>query len=298
MHAEVSRIVFWAAMAGQYIFGFICAAALLRALLIRKPRWMHVVSTHWQKRLVPDRLLHLLGMNRAKASFTEREALLTGIGFTGDPAIYVLARTILLAVLPCAAAGLYFLSRLASEIAAYSTVCYTLIGLGAAIVFWDGPWLEALKNMRTQRMIKEIYIISNQLLYLSGSSLNIHAKLMRCLPYTRALRGDLQRLLGEWYHDADGALRRFKQRIGTEEGLSFVETITSLRLHESEEYYRLLRERIQDYKEKIDLAKESRKESASYVLFILAGVPILYMFQIFIYPWVQEGQKLFQSLNP
>ncbi len=174
---------------------------------------------------------------------------------------------------------------------------YSGAAAGAVLLLFDKPWLQGMKGWRTQRMTKEIYTISNQLLYLSGSSLNIHTKLMRCLPYARVLRGDLQRLLGEWYHDAEGAMTRFKLRIGTEEGLSFVETISSLRLHESEEYYRLLRERIQDYKEKLDLVKESRKESASYLLFVLAGVPILYMFQIFIYPWVQEAQKLFQSLN-
>ena len=146
-------------------------------------------------------------------------------------------------------------------------------------------------------MTKEIFIVSNQLLYLAGSSLHIHTKLMRCLPFTRTMRGDFQMLLGEWYHDAEGALRRFKLRLGTEEGLSFVETIDSLRLHESEHYYELLRERINDYKEKLELLKDSRKESTSYVLFVLAGIPILYTFQIFIYPWVREGQKLFSSLN-
>ena len=77
-------------------------------------------------------------------------------------------------------------------------------------------------------MTKEIFIVSNQLLYLAGSSLHIHTKLMRCLPFTRTMRGDFQMLLGEWYHDAEGALRRFKLRLGTEEGLSFVETIDSL----------------------------------------------------------------------
>lgn len=76
-----------------------------------------------------------------------------------------------------------------------------------------------------------------------------------------------------------------------------METLDALRLHESPEYYELLRVRIADYKEKIELAKESRKESTSYFLFVIAGIPILYTFQIFIYPWVREGQKLFQSLS-
>ncbi|MNG35727.1 hypothetical protein D3C84_1225380 [compost metagenome] len=59
----------------------------------------------------------------------------------------------------------------------------------------------------------------------------------------------------------------------------------------------LLRQRIQDYKEKLEMAKESRKETTSYFLFVIAGIPILYTFQVFIYPWVREGQLLFQSLG-
>jgi hypothetical protein len=104
-------------------------------------------------------------------------------------------------------------------------------------------------------------------------------------------------MLGEWYHDSEGALRRFKLRLGTEEGVSFAETIDSLRMHEDEQFYELLRERIHDYKEKLEFAKESHKESASYLLFILAGIPIMYTFSVFIYPWVREGQKLFDTLN-
>ncbi|MBJ6361530.1 hypothetical protein JFN88_09475 [Paenibacillus sp. MAHUQ-46] len=280
----------WAALAGQYVLGFIAAFALLRVFVTRRPRWLHLSSGRsGQQARVPESLLRWLGLGRDSKAFKEREGLLAGIGYVGDPAFYLLFRQLLLVLLPAAAAVGYKLGL--------QPLWYAGAFASAALLMFDKPWLQSMKGWRTGRMTKEIYTISNQLLYLSGSSLNIHTKLMRCLPYARVLRSDLQRLLGEWYHDAEGALTRFKLRIGTEEGLSFVETINSLRLHESGEYYRLLRERIQDYKEKLDLAKESRKESASYLLFVLAGVPILYMFQIFIYPWVQETQKLFQSLN-
>lgn len=287
---EAARYVMWAALAGQYVLGVICIGALLRAMLLRPPRWLHLgTGSTASRHQVPAGLLNALGLSRMGAAFKEREALLAGIGYQWDPALYVLARQLLLVLLP-AAAILGYRHGL-------SPAVYSGAAAASALLLVDKPMLESMKKWRAERMTKEIYTISNQLLYLAGSSLNIHTKLMRCLPYARVLRGELQRLLGEWYHDAEGAMNRFKQRIGTEEGLSFTETIHSLRLHESEEYYRLLRERIHDYKEKLDLAKESRKESASYLLFVLAGVPILYMFQIFIFPWVQEAQKLFQTLN-
>jgi hypothetical protein len=167
----------------------------------------------------------------------------------------------------------------------------------AAVSLMDKSLLGSWKKARSRRIIQEVHSISVQLLYLQGSTLHIHAKLMRCVPYARSIRSDLQRLLGEWYHDAEGAIRDFKQRIGTEEGMSFAETIESLRLHDHEAYYELLRERIRDYKDKLELLKESRKESSSYLLFVLAGIPILYTFQVFIYPWVRESQILFNSLN-
>lgn len=107
----------------------------------------------------------------------------------------------------------------------------------------------------------------------------------------------MQWLLNEWYEDAGEALNRFKHRIGTDEGYSFAETLDALRLHDSEPYYDLLRQRIRDYKEKMELHRESRKETTSYVLFVMAGVPILNTFRVFLYPWVAEGRRLFEMLN-
>ncbi|WJH37125.1 hypothetical protein N6H14_16495 [Paenibacillus sp. CC-CFT747] len=161
----------------------------------------------------------------------------------------------------------------------------------------DKPVLEALVRQRSYRIVKEIYAVSNQLLYYNGSRMNLHGKLTRCLPYTRILRNDLRQLLNDWYQDADQALRTFKDRLGTDDGAGFAETLQSMRLHEHEAFYELLKQRIQDFKDKLDLIKEGKKETTSYLLFVLAGLPILNTFRIFIYPWVQEGQKLFQQLN-
>ncbi|QHW33111.1 hypothetical protein GZH47_21420 [Paenibacillus rhizovicinus] len=296
MSNELGILLMWAALAVQYTLGVVLVFFLLKAVSFKRQRFAHLALLKWRMHTVSDRWLHLAGLNRGSQSFKERERLLAGCGFTGDAALYVLPRRLFLAGTPIWSAGAYGVAHL--PIASLPPVAAPLVlVVFLLLLFWDQPWLEAVRKTRAERMTKEIYIVSNQLLYLSGSSLHIHTKLMRCLPFTRTMRGDLQTLLGEWYHDAEGALRRLKLRLGTEEGLSFVETIDSLRLHESEQYYELLRQRIQDYKEKLELAKDSRKESTSYFLFVLAGIPILYTFQIFIYPWVREGQTLFQSLN-
>ncbi|MGG4035408.1 hypothetical protein ABEV74_17100 [Paenibacillus cisolokensis] len=296
MQDWISKAFFGAALAGQYLFAFLAMLFLLRMLPKRLPRWTHLSGAERYGRAVSDRWLRAFGIERDKPAFAEREALLAGCGYTGDAAVYVLARRVIVVTAPAVAAAYVLLDLDAwIRLSPFAVLSGLAVLYGAAL--WDRIWLRSLSRLRAQRIMKEIYVVSNQLLYLSGSSLHIHAKLMRCLPFTHALRGDMQRLLAEWYHDAEEALRRFKRRIGTDEGVSFVETIDSLRLHDSEDYYRLLRERIQDYKDKLEFAKESRKESASYVLFVLAGIPILYTFQVFIYPWVQEGQKLFSSLN-
>lgn len=146
-------------------------------------------------------------------------------------------------------------------------------------------------------MVEEIFVLSNQLLYFSGSRANLHQKLLKCLPHTKLIRADLHLLLHEWYGNPERAIANFKNRLGTDEGRSFADTLDSLRQYEHEAYYRLLKQRIQDYKDKLDMIRDSRKEGASYMLFVLAGIPILNTFRIFIYPWVEEGRKLFETLN-
>ncbi len=169
--------------------------------------------------------------------------------------------------------------------------------IGFIPVIFERPILEYFKGIRSYKIIREVYSVSSQLLYYSGSRMNLHSKLARCLPYTRTIRNEMHLLLNEWYGDAEAAIRRFKIRLGTDEAHSLAETLHSLRLNEDESYYLLLRQRIGDYKEKLELHKESKKETVSYILFVLAGLPILNTFRVFIYPWVAEGQKLFQSIN-
>lgn len=286
-----------ALMAGQCVFGAVFFYILLQLWPERPARWKHLsVVSAWRTRMVPDNWLRFFFISRKRESFLEREILLAGCGVTADAAWYMLAYRLLVCAMGSLIAGVAIWHKWLN---AYVPVSYIgpFLLLAMLLIHLDLLWLRSIRKMRALQVTKEIFAVSKQLIYLSDSSLHIHAKLQRCVPFTRVIRFELNQLLAEWYHDAGGALQRFKQRLGTEEGLSFVETLDALRLHESHQYYELIRTRIEDYKEKIELAKESRKESTSYLLFIIAGIPILYTFQIFIYPWVREGQKLFQSLN-
>ncbi|WP_338552806.1 hypothetical protein [Paenibacillus sp. KS-LC4] len=296
MHHWVEGGLRIGAIAAQFIFGFIAVAAILRLLPQRKPRWLHLTGMNWRSRKISDSWLSKLRLSREQQTYVEREMLLAGCGVEADAGWYAAARKLLLIVLMI---GISIGVPVSASLGQVSTIAYLTAGLVFCwiMLVWDLPWLRMLRKLRSERMTKEIYVMSNQLLYLADSSLHIHTKLSRCIPYTSTLRGDLERLLAEWYHDAEQALRQFKLRMGTDDGMSFVETIDSLRIDDSKEYYMLLRDRIQEYKEKLELAKDSRKETASYLLFMLAGIPILYTFQVFIYPWVMEGQKLFASLG-
>lgn len=296
MSQWVQQVMSIVMLAGQLVFGAIAIYAILQLWPRRINRWKHLTLLSWRTKQAPDSWLRMLHVTRDSSSFLERELLLAGCGITGDAAWYLLARKVLFTIISLMIVGVLALHE---PLSSYISLTYFIPCLFIILLFLyiDLVWLRSIRKVRALQMTKEIFIVSKQLLYLSDSSLHIHTKLLRCVPFTRLMRSDLERLLAEWYHDAGEALQRFKLRLGTEEGLSFVETLDSLRLHESQQYYELLRARIEDYKEKIELAKESRKESTSYFLFVIAGIPILYTFQVFIYPWVSEAQKLFQSLN-
>jgi hypothetical protein len=174
-------------------------------------------------------------------------------------------------------------------------LCLTLTVL--IMLMFDQTILHWVKRKREAKIVEEIYAVSKQLLFYSQSKMNLHSKLSKCVPYTQTIRSDLLLLLHEWYEDADQAVNRFKRRLAVSEAYSFAETLNSLRLDENEDYYALLRQRMQDYKEKIELGRESKKESMSYVLYVLAGIPILNTFRVFVYPWIEEGKKLFDALS-
>ncbi|MBB6672645.1 hypothetical protein [Cohnella nanjingensis] len=287
--------------AAGWVVQFVLAAcgfgALLRLLLYRRPRW-RVAIKGWRLREPPLWWLRSMRCDAESTALQERRMLLAGCGIRVAPALYLAVRRSAIALSAAAAAAGYALGRagwISPALTWNALFLFVLLGAGA---LFDRPYLEAIQRYRTDRIRREIVAVVSQLLYYTGSRLHLHGKLMRCLPHTRLIRGEMQLLLNEWYHDADAALGRFKTRLGTQEAFGFTETVRSLRLYESSEVYGMLREVVSEYKANIELAKAGRKETTSYVLFVLAGIPILYTFQIFLYPWVQEAQRLFDALNP
>ncbi len=250
-----------------------------------------------QRRLFKFLRLVLLIPSPTNRSIRERQQLLTGCGLLWSAEIYLLMKRLLMMTLLLIFIIMVLLERLYGALSFNFRVIEILFITFLVLVMLDKPFMESYMRHRRQRIIGDVYMVSRQLLYYTGSSMNLHTKLVRCLPYANSIRNELFMLTNEWYHNAAYAIGRFKQRVGTEEGYSFAETLNSLRQHESEQYYELLRHRVQDYKEKLELTKEGRREAVSYVLFVMAGIPILFTFRLFVYPWVAEGQKLFESLG-
>ncbi|MNI50146.1 hypothetical protein D3C73_1047910 [compost metagenome] len=258
---------------------------------------MNGVNLLSQSLWVPP-FLFKLTMVQPSHRLEERRQLLMGCGVGVDPKIYeVIRRLLLLLVLVIGTLGYMALRNPALTL--FINPVYVITGCCILFIlcWFDNKLLEQIQARRAQQIVKEIFVLSHQLLYYSSSNMSLHAKLSRCVPQTRTMRPVVQLMLNEWYQDAEAAIRNFKYRLGTDEAHSFGETLNALRLHENGSYYELLRQRIQDYKEKIELAKESRKETVSYILFMLAGLPILNTFRVFMYPWVIEGQQLFNSIN-
>ena len=276
-------------------FGGIYAAS--RLIIAPRNRWrIHLKG--WRKRRAPQWWYKMWRVDRDGIALQERRVLLAGSGIRYSPEAYLALRRFLLTVLPAAALALYTLQT--SKAMASLTAWNGIFALAVATVLLslDRSALHAIRRHRTDRIRREIVAVISQLLYYTGSRMHLHGKLMKCLSLTRHIRNEMGLLLNEWYHDADAALKRFKERLGTDEAYGFAESIRSLRLNESEEIYALMREIVRDYKAQIELSRQSRKETTSYLLFVLAGIPILYTFQVFLYPWVQEAAKLFDALNP
>lgn len=280
----------------QFVLAAIGIWLLLRLVTTRRPRW-RIARKALRRRQPPLWWLRLTGSHRDSQTLRQRSMLLAGCGLRWPAEWYMASRRTAMALLPLAALAAYALGEAGAVSGAPAS--YAVIGLlgAAALVIFDRPVLEAFKRYRTDRIRREIVLVSNQLLYYAGSRLHLHGKLMRCLPYTRLMKWELQLMLNEWYYDPEGAITRFKERLGTGEAYGFAETIRTLRLNESGEVFDMLRESIKEYKAKIELAKAGRKETLSYALFVLAGLPILYTFQVFLYPWVQQSRQLFDVLN-
>jgi hypothetical protein len=282
-----------------YVSVFVAVFYLFRALPGRTRRL--IFNRIYRELMRPrpsDRVLRLLVVSPDSSRIAETGQQLLGAGIKMNVLWYAVWKRFAFGLFAIAAVwGWSAFSR--PWLLFYMNPVYVLCGAvcGVLVLQGDRIILDAVKKQRAGRMVKEIYLLCNQLLYYADSKMNLHRKLELCLPFTRTIRPEVRLLLNEWYQDAGQAIQQFKHRLGTEDGYSFAETLNSLRLFENEAYYDLLRNRIQDYKDKLELIRDGKKETTSYLLFVLAGIPILNTFRLFIYPWVQEGQKLFQSLN-
>ncbi len=276
-------------------FGGIYAAA--RVIFAPRNRW-RIQLKGWRKRRAPRWWYQIWRVDRESVALQERRVLLAGCGIRYSPESYLALRRCLLTALPALGLTLYALqtNKLLSPLTTWNAIF--VLAIATFLLTLDRTALHAFRRHRTDRIRREIVAVISQLLYYTGSRMHLHGKLMKCLSLTRHIRNEMGLLLNEWYHDADAALKRFKERLGTDEAYGFAESIRSLRLNESDEIYALMREIVRDYKAQIELSRQSRKETTSYPLFVLAGVPILYTFQVFLYPWVQEAAKLFDALNP
>lgn len=288
---------FWISKLIQFSLLFAGMLVILKILFVPRNRW-RIHLRGWHSKQTPRWWLRVWRTDKESIALQERRLLLKGCGIRIPPEVYLAYRRCLMFILSVVGFVVYSLEQ--RRLLTSLTCWYTLFALGLVIglAACDRMWLQSIRRYRTDRIRREIVAVISQLLYYTGSRLHLHGKLMKCMKLTRYIRADMGLLLNEWYHDADNALRRFKERLGTDEAYGFTESMRSLRLNESQAIYDLLREVVQDYKAQIELAKDSRKETTSYLLFVLAGIPILYTFQVFIYPWVQEASKLFDSLNP
>jgi hypothetical protein len=264
---------------------------------IRKKRWRSLqVKRSLQETKLPSWMYVCLGLSAKIVE--EKRQLLLGCGFWMNAALYEGVRRMLIGgALLIGTAG--YLALEYPMLTFHIQPIYVMLGSVCILIFlfFDKKVLAQLKEKRAHRIVREIYVISHHLLYYNDSGLNLHAKLSLCVSQTHSIRTHFQLLLNEWYQGSEAAILQFKTRLGTEEAHSFGETLNALRLNEHGSYYELLKQRIQDYKEKMELVRDSKKETVSYVLFVLAGLPILNTFRVFMYPWIAEGQRLFNAIN-
>jgi hypothetical protein len=266
----------------------------LRLLPVRPRKWpkFDTGGTNNGQRGWISILLWVFRIHAKADRLEEKRRLLEHCGIRWDAARYELWRRGLLGI-GCAAGGAAWFGAGGGSATSLSLLC-AIVGFA---LLADKLWLQALSRRRTYRIVSEIYAVSQHLLYYADSSMNLHGKLQQCLPYTGTIRADMEWLLNDWYQEPGEALRAFRRRLGTEDGYAFAETLDSIRMHDHASYYELMKQRVADYKEKLELLRDSRKETTSYLLFTLAGIPILFTFRVFLYPWVVEGQRLFESLN-
>jgi len=297
--AEIYRFLLLAAVVlVLFITTYVAVSSLILYLLPLRPALpLQRVKLMLEKRRRYRLLRCLFLVPKEESRLEELGSLLESSGWSIDATDYTAGKRLLIVVFTFGGMLAYWgwekqwISGIA--LLAAAAVCVTvLVVLGCDKLIW-----RAMREQRRARIVREIQLVSSQLLYYKHSRMNLHHQLQRCVPLTSYIRKELQLMVNEWYEGAGEAIRRFRKRLMTDEADDFAETLNALRLHGSEHYYELLEERISYYKERLALIREGRKEATSYLLFVMSGVPIFYTFLIFIYPWVAEARVLFQSLG-
>lgn len=277
-----------------------CFSAVYMLLLAwprRRARWMTLhLKDKANRGKVIAMLARLFWLHESSPKARQYEQLLASSGIKLSATSYLVTKRSVLIIGSVLSVLFLMYNDTVTSTLVLLVIAMFLVGLWTVALF-DQALLQMLGRRRRMHIMHEVFVLSRQLLYYKGSKMNLHSKLKRCIPFTSVLRHDLDMLIRQWYDGAEQAIHQFKVRLGTDEAYSFAETINAIRLYDDERYYHLLQQRMNDYKEKMELDQESKKETHSYVLFILAGLPIMNTFRVFIYPWVLEGQKLFESLN-
>lgn len=293
------EIINYLIIISQIVCGTFCLVMLISLVPVSsRKRQLTSMLWDWKKWVPNKKLLDLFNISSTKLQESNLYVLWSSCGFRISIESYVLARKLILIICYTSICIEMLLSCLPQVGISKSWLiagCIQILLIG--LLYCDQYFIRSYSQIRSVWVTKEIYVISGQLLYFSESKLNIHTKLRKCIPYSRLLRKDMEILLATWYHSPVEALQQFKQRIGTDDGISFVDTLDALRQDDNDQFYELLQARVQAYKEKLELAKEGRKETTSYVLYVVAGIPLLYTFQVFIYPWVQEVNKLLSVMH-
>jgi hypothetical protein len=275
-----------------FLFG---AAKALWALRRAPPGWRRSGFAARRRLSGVYRLLAVPG--RDHPAMRRKQSLLRACGLPLDAAAYLFWKRLSVIAAAGSLAAAWPAMRNMAGAGGWRLLPLLLFPAIIALLLFDDAILERLQQTRRYRIMRELDAVSRHLLYTGGRKINLHARLMRCLPFTQVLRAEWHRLTADWYRGAEEALRGFGERVGTDEARAFAETLNALRQYEDDRYYDLLRERIAFNKAKMELMRESRMESAGYLLFVLAGVPVMFTFRLFIYPWVEEGRRLFQLLD-
>lgn len=160
------------------------------------------------------------------------------------------------------------------------------------------PWVSRWqRKSREKRQLIDLICCMRQLLYLRDLPLNLHSKLQKCVPVTTAIRVPLVHLIHEWYVDPLQAISKFRSTLRHDQADGFCDTLRAMFEVGEAPFYGHLQSRMDDLKLLLRQQQEAQKETRSYIFFILAGIPLIHSFQLFLYPWLAQSSSIFQAIH-